>query len=190
MSNSVLFDPGFSEHTSILSHNIEYIYSGISRFKNLSQKKTQFKMYYKKIIELVDTSVSFCLGCLLWASYIKNLGNKNIINNPCLGEVYDEKSTVSEIEFIQEYLEQLKKDAKYYLGMTYEIKPEYEKILTVYKDFITMNKGFVNTKTTDDLVLPENLKKLENPEKVNEGIQNVVKTGELKSLLELYGTIL
>ena len=91
---------------------------------------------------------------------------------------------------MNQIFEQLKKDAKYYLGMTYEIKPEYEKILTVYKDFITMNKGFVNTKTTDDLVLPENLKKLENPEKVNEGIQNVVKTGELKSLLELYGTIL
>lgn len=190
MSNSVLFDPGFAEYTNILSANIEYIYVGISRFKNLGQKKTQFKMYYKKIIDLIDNNIAFYLGCLLWASYIKNLGNKNIINNPCLGEDYNEKSTVAEITFTQDYLAQLKKDAKYYLGIDYDLKPEYEKILSVYKDFIIMNKGFVNTKTTDDLLLPEGLKKLDNPEKVNEEIHNVIKTGELKKLLELYGTIL
>lgn len=190
MSNSALFDPGFAEHTNILSANIEYIYSGISRFKNLGQKKTQFKIYYKKIIDLVDNNIAFYLGCLLWASYIKDLGTKNILNNPCLGEVYDEDATLKEILFTEKYLEQLKKDAKYYLGIDYDLKPEYEKILSVYKDFIIMNKGFVNTKTTNDLLLPEGLKKLDNPEKVNEEIHNVIKTGELKKLLELYGTIL
>ena len=36
---SVLFDPGYAQHTGILSVNIEYIYVSLARFKNLGQRK-------------------------------------------------------------------------------------------------------------------------------------------------------
>lgn len=187
---NVLFDPGYAQHTSILSINIEYIYSSISRFKNLSQRKTQFKMYYQKILKLVNNNAAFCLGSLLWAVYIKNGEPKNIMNNPCLGGKYDEAETVEEIDYSKNYFEQLKKDAKYYLGLDYEINPQYIRVLDVYREFLTINEGFVNTKTTDDLKLPSCLKQPKDLELINKKIQEVVKTGNLTELFELYGTIL
>lgn len=190
MSNNVLFDPGYAQYTSILSINIDYLYSNISRFKNLGQKKNQFKMYYNKLQQLVENNVSFCLGCLLWAVYIKNLGTKDIINNPCLGSVYNEAEAVEEVDFSKNYFEQLKKDTKYYLGTNYEIKPEYLKVLDVYREFLIINEGFVNTKTTDDLKLPANLKTPDNLQEIYDKIEKVVKNGNLTELFELYGTIL
>ncbi|MBQ8168105.1 hypothetical protein IJZ97_01650 [bacterium] len=187
---SVLFDPGYAQHTSILSINIEYIYANVSRFKNLGQRKNQFKMYYTKILKLVENNVSFCLGCMLWAKYIKSLGTKNILNNPCLGGIYNEAEAVEEIDYSLQFFDQLKKDVKYYLGLDYNVDPKYIKVLEIYRDFLTLNKGFVDTKTTDDIEFPMSLKTPEDMEKVNSKIQEVVKSGNLVELFELYGTIL
>lgn len=38
-ANSVLFDPGYAQHTTILSINAEYIYANIAQFKNFGQRK-------------------------------------------------------------------------------------------------------------------------------------------------------
>ena len=187
---SVLFDPGYAQHTGILSIGVEYIYANISKFKNLGQRKTQFKMYYTKILKLVENNVSFCLGCMLWAKYIKSLGSKNILNNPCLGDTYNEAEAVEEIDYSIKYFEQSKKDAKYYLGLDYNVDPRYLKIFEVYREFLTINEGFVNTKTTDDIKFPASLKTPEDMESVNSKIQEVVKNGNLVELFELYGTIL
>ena len=40
----VLFDPGFAQHTTILSIGVEYIYNSINQFKNFGQRKMKFKM--------------------------------------------------------------------------------------------------------------------------------------------------
>ena len=106
---SVLFDPGYAQHAGILSVGVDYIYASISRFKNLGQRKIQFKMYYSKILKLIENNVSFCLGCMLWAKYIKSLGSKNILNNPCLGEVYNEAEAVEELDYSIQFFDQLKK---------------------------------------------------------------------------------
>ncbi len=187
---SVLFDPGFARHTSILSINIDYVYKEISKFKNLGQRKTQFKMYYQKLLQIVNNNVGFCLGCMLWAIYIKSQGSQEIINNPCIGGTYDEKEAVEEVDFSKNYFDQLKKDAKYYLGLDYQINPEYIRVLDVYREFLILNEGFVNTKTTDDIKLPESLKIPKNTEAINDKIQYVIKTGNLTDLFELYGTVL
>jgi len=187
---SVLFDPGYAQHTGILSVNIEYIYASLSRFKNLGQRKNQFKMYYTKILKLVENNVSFCLGCMLWAKYIKSLGTKNILNNPCLGDTYNEAEAIEEIDYSIKYFEQLKKDAKYYLGVDYNADERYLKVLEAYKEFLTLNEAFINTKTTDDIKFPTSLKTPEDMGLVNSKIQEVVKSGNLVELFELYGTIL
>ena len=59
------FDPGYAQYTTILSISVESIYASISRFKNLNQKKMQFRMYYPKIKKMVDNNVAFCFGCIL-----------------------------------------------------------------------------------------------------------------------------
>ena len=62
--------------------------------------------------------------------------------------------------------------------------------MEVYKEFLTLNEGFVNTKTTDDIKFPTSIKTPEDMEKVNTKIQEVVKSGNLVELFELYGNIL
>ena len=49
----VQFDPGFVRHMSAFVPNIEYVYSSLAQFRNFSQKKQQFKMYYPKIQSLL-----------------------------------------------------------------------------------------------------------------------------------------
>ena len=93
---TVLFDPGYAQHTTILSISSEYIYAGINQFKNLGQKKMKFKMMYSQLIRMVDNNVGFCLGSLLWAVYIKSLGDIKIEGNPCLGGTYDKEEAVEE----------------------------------------------------------------------------------------------
>lgn len=191
-TNSVLFDPGYAQHTTILSMSIEYIYAGINQFKNLGQKKTKFKMMYPQIQKIVDNNVGFCLGSLLWAVYIKSQGdNISIEGNPCIGGTYDEAETVEEADYSIAFFTRLKKDIKYYLGKDYQINPQDIKILELYKEFLTLNEGFVNTKTTKDVKLPN---KLHIPaqsdlDKIYEKIQEVIKSGNLLDLSEVFNLI-
>ena len=164
------FDPGYAQHTTILSLNIESIYASISRFKNLNQRKMQFKMYYPKIKRIADNNVAFCLGCILWAVYIKSLGNEEILNNPCFGDVYNEEETIEEIIYSKNYFEQLKKDAKYYLGEEYTYDEKFIKVLDVYQEFLTLNESFVKTKTTEDLKLPTSIKQPKDLNKIKNKI--------------------
>lgn len=62
MTESVLFDPGYAQHTTILSISAEYLYASINQFKNLGQRKMKFKMLYPQITRMVDNNVGFCLG--------------------------------------------------------------------------------------------------------------------------------
>ena len=110
--NGAQFDPGFVQHMSAFVPNIEYVYAGLDRVKNFTQKKNQFKMYYPKIQTLLKNYLGFYLGCILWATYISQLDEKPILNNLCFGGEYSEKETLSEVEFIKDYIEQLKKDVK------------------------------------------------------------------------------
>lgn len=191
--NSVLFDPGYAQHTTILSMSIEYIYAGINQFKNFGQRKTKFKMMYPQIQKIVDNNAGFCLGSLLWAVYIKSIGdNITIEGNPCIGGTYDEAETVEEADYSIAFFDQLKKDVKYYLGKDYKINPQSIKILELYKEFLTLNEGFINTKTTTDVKLPEELHipSSADLDKIHCKIQEVIKSGKLLDLLEVFNLIL
>ena len=188
---SVKFDPGFAQHTTILSINLEYIYSKINSFKNFGQKKSSFKFNYNQIQRMVDNNIGFCLGSILWAVYIKSLGDLPIEGNPCFGDTFDKDETCGEIDFSIEYYEQLKKDAKYYLGQNYEINPLAITILNLYKEFLLENKNFVSTKTTNDIVLPKDIKTPSEADlsKIHEKIEEVIKSGNLLELTSVFGLI-
>lgn len=190
--DGVQFDPGFVQHITAFVPNIEYIYAGLDRFKNFNQKKAQFRMYYHKIQALLKNYLGFYLGCILWAVYIKNLGNKPILNNLCYGGEYLEKDTLSEVEFIEEYIEQLKKDVKYYIGQNFSIDTESLNILAAYREFLQANKGFVETKTTDDINLPKSLKTPSDKdlEEILSGIEKVIDNGKLYELFPLAKKVL
>ncbi|MBP3846754.1 hypothetical protein J6I39_03285 [bacterium] len=188
---SVKFDPGFAQHTTILSINLEYIYAKINSYKNLGQRKRCFKFNYKQIQRMTDNNIGFCLGSILWAVYIKSLGNLPIEGSPCYGDTFDKDETCGEIDFSIEYYEQLKKDAKYYIAQNYEINPYAMTILNLYKEFLLENKNFTSTKTTDDIVLPKDLK---TPTKedlaiIYEKIEEVIKSGNLLDLTSVFGLV-
>ena len=57
--NSVLFDPGYAQHTTILSMSSEYIYAQINQFKNMNQRKMKFKMLFPQLVRMSDNNVGF-----------------------------------------------------------------------------------------------------------------------------------
>lgn len=190
--NGAQFDPGFVQHMSAFVPNIEYVYAGLNRLKNFTLKKNQFKMYYPKIQSLLKNYLGFYLGCILWAAYISQLDEKPILNNLCFGGEYSEKETLSEVDFILDYIEQLKKDVKYYTGQDFTIDENSINILNAYREFLIANKGFVETKTTKDIKLPANLKTPSDKdlEEILSGIEKVIDNGKLYELFPLAEKVL
>ena len=192
IEDGVQFDPGFIQHISAFEPNIEYVYDTISTCRNFNQKKMQFKMFYPKIQSLLKNYLGFYLGCILWAVYIKNLDEKPILNNLCFGGEYSENDTLEEIDFIKKYIEQLKKDVKYYTGQNFSIDSQSLNILDAYRDFLKENKGFVETKTTKDIKLPEGFKTPSDKDlkEILEGIEKVIENGKLYELFPLAEKVL
>ena len=187
LEDGVQFDPGFIKHMSAIVPNIEYAYSALSKIKSFNQKKQQFKMFYPKILTLLETYMSFYAGSILWAVYIRTLKNTPLLNNICYGGEYNEDEILSEVDFVRNYLDQLKKDVKYYMGQDFTYDPQYLTILEAYKEFLKENKGFVNAQTTDDIVIPKSFKTPSEKEldEIFNKIYEVNDTGRLKELLPL-----
>lgn len=190
--DGVHFDPGFIQHISAFEPNIEYVYNTLNSCRNFNQKKMQFKMFYPKIQSLLKNYLGFYLGCILWAVYISNLDEKPILNNLCFGGDYSENDTLEEVDFIEKYIEQLKKDVKYYTGQNFSFDEKNLEILKVYREFLKANKGFVEAKTTKDIKLPANLKKTSEKdlEEILSGIEKVIDDGKLYELFPLAEKVL
>ena len=146
-------------------------------------------MYYPKIQTLLKNYLGFYLGCILWAVYIKQFDNAAILNNLCYGGEYSENDTLGEVDFVKEYIEQLKKDAKYYLGQDFSIDETSLKIIDTYREFLKLNEGFVKTQTTNDLKLP-NLKTPSDMELIKKEIDKVCENGKIFELLPLSNQVL
>ena len=183
MAKGLEFDPGFAPYILAFRGTVEYLYMDINRFKNLSQRKMKFRQYYKKFLELFNNNLGFYVGCLMWAAYIKTQPKQEILNNPCLNQPYDEEANISDTEFMIKFLELFPKDMKYFLGENYEINQGDLKILEMYKEFLIINKGFVETKYNTDIKLPEGMKTGE-AETFKEKIDEVLKQEDLSKLLE------
>ena len=191
---TVLFDPGYSSCVLGISDNVEFLYGTFqSSYIPHKQKKFQFSMLLPKIKETAKQNIAFYLGCLLWASYIKTVKGAEIIDNPCYEDEYNEEASIRDVKYLIDFITDiLNKDSKYYTGKPYEYDPKHLKILETYIEFIKMNNGFVNLKTTDELNLPSNIKPLnkDNSEIVKNKIDEAIKEKKLSKLYEVYDLIL
>ncbi len=183
MTQGLEFDPGFAPYILAFRGTVEYLYMDINRFKNLSQRKMKFRQYYKKFLELFNNNLGFYVGCLMWAAYIKTQPKQEILNNNCFNQEYDEEANISETEFMIKFLELFPKDMKYFLGENYDINKIDLQILRMYKEFLILNKGFVETKYNTDIKLPEEMK-TEGAEGFKDKIDKVIGEGNLAKLLE------
>ncbi len=186
----IKFDPGFVQHMSAFIPSIEYVYGSLGQLKNFNQRKMHFKMYYPRLQSLIKEYAGFYLGCMLWAVYIKQFENEDILNNLCYGGEYSDEETLGEVNFFKEYLERLKKDAKYYIGQNYSYDESLIKIADAYREFLKANEGFVKTQKTNDLVIPSVLKTPDDMELVLNEINKVVQNGNLSNLLPLVDKVL
>lgn len=194
-SKGVLFDPGYSKYTLPFSQNIDAAYNMLFSIKTPHQRKFKFQMVYPQLLKLLEHTVSFYLGCLLWASFIsKNFKDdpKEILDNHYIGQNINEEDMLFEVNYAISYLEKLKKDCKYYLGKTCNLPNDWAEIMDVYKDFLTSNNFLVNAKTTADLIIPSKIKELSQDDlvKILGQIESVVESGELKELFKVKKLIL
>ena len=191
MSEKIKFDPGFNKHVQSFSVNIGLIYNEFDRFRIFSQKQFQFQRFYATIRTILEKQIAFSLGCMFWAMYVKTLPSAELEDNHNLGKEIKPEEYCAETDFTINYLDQIKKDTKYYLHLAYDTPEIYYKIMKKYKEFIVLNEGFVNTKTNDDVKLPE-LKQVseEDMKKIKELIDEVVISGEISKLLDLADLII
>lgn len=191
---TVLFDPGYSNCVLGISDNVEFIYGTFqSSYMSLKQKKFQFSVLLPKIKETLNQNTGFYLGCLLWASYIKTIKGAEIQDNPCLGDNYDEEASKRDVLYLIDFITTiLDKDSRYYINKPYEKNPKHLKVLETYLDFVHLNKGFCNTKTTDEIILPDNIKGLDENGAilVKNKIDEAIKNKKLSKLFDVYELIL
>ena len=152
------FDPGFGPYILAFEGTVQYLYTDINRFKNLSQKKVKFMQYHKKILEVFYNNIGFYTGCLLWASYIQTLPKQKLLSNHCFGNAYDEKANISETQYLLQFTELFPKDMKYFLGQEFAFDKNIIKLIKVYEEFLVLNKGFVESEYNTDIVLPKGVK--------------------------------
>ena len=166
MTESVKFDPGIGSLTVNFNEYINNVYSNIMNLHSPHQKRQQFKLYLNRIQEYMKNNIAFYLGCLLWAYYIyysNEKAPKEIEGNDLLNltpEQIKQYDYSLQVNFMDNYFDSFERDSAYYGGKKIVIPDNWRKILSAYSDFLELNKGFVNTKTTADIVLPDCVKNL------------------------------
>lgn len=189
---TIKFDPGYAPIVIEAFGQVGYTYYTFSAIPNLKLKRLNFSHTLRKIENYLKINVGFYLGCLLWASYIKQFDEAELEGNKLLGEECNEEEYTSEINFLIDLIStQLPKDSKYYLNKTYSNDEKYLPILEAYKEFLILNNGFCNISKVNQIKLPENLKKLNKNELilVNEKIQQTIKNKDITELFEYYDLI-
>ena len=194
-SKGVLFDPGYSKYTLPFSSNIDAAYNMLFTIKSPHQRKFKFQMLYPQLLKLLEHTVSFYLGCLLWASFISNNfadDPKDILENSYIGKTVKEDEMLFEVNYAISYIEKFKKDCKYYLGKNCNIPEDWTKILSAYKEFLTLNEFLTTAKTTSDIKLPATLTKpsADDLNKILEIVESVISTGNLPELFKAQKYIL
>ena len=166
MLEKPLFDPGFAPFVLPFYENIEAIIQLMTSIKNPKQRKFKFQMLQPQIIKLVENNISFYHGCIMWAKILKeNMPDLEIINNPFADINLEDKNITqdditAEIDYLINYFDRYKKDTKFYLSKELALPEKALEIATTYKDFLLLNKSFVNTKKTNDIILPANIDKV------------------------------
>ena len=188
----VKFDPGYAPIVIDSFGQVGYTYYTFSAIPDLKLKRLNFPHTLRKLEGFLKTNIAFYLGCLLWASCIKQFNDAEIDGNKLLGEECSEEEYTSEINFLIDFVGvQLPKDSKYYLSKNYIADDKYLPILKTYKEFLILNGGFCNVSKVSQIKLPDNLKKLNNDELnlINEKIHKAINDKEIEQLFDCYNLI-
>lgn len=196
MSDKVKFDPGIGYFVVDFNNFINDVYSQLMSFRTIHQKRARFKLYSNKIITNIKNNIAFYLGCLLWAYYIKKVNADNpkeIEGNVFLNMTEEEKNNYDymiQVNFMENYFDSYERDFLYYTGQETKIPEIWKQILSLYIEFLEKNKGFINTRTTADIILPDALKNKEISEDINTIIKEAIEKKDLNLLLNIENIVL
>ncbi len=188
MVDTVKFDPGLGELVIDFNEYVNSVYSQMMSFKTINQKKARFALHVTRIEKYMQDVVAFYYGCLLWAYYISNLPKCDIVGNPFLGmsdEQKDDYDYLIQVSFLENYFESFERDVLYYTGKKKQVSEKWIKIIKLYSEFLSLNDGFVNTKSTSDIKIPEQLKNLNIDIDIKATIEKAISEKSLSSLLAI-----
>lgn len=191
MTDTVKFDPGMGEFVVDFNEFINNLYSQMMSFRTIHQKRARFKLYSSKINRYIKNNLSFYLGCLLWAYYLANENKNNpkqIVGNvfsSLTEEQINDYDYLIQVNFLENYLENYERDVLYYCGQKFQIPEIWKNILSLYTEFLELNKGFTKTKTTEDIRLPEKLQNIKFNFDIKEKIEEAINKKDLEILLNI-----
>ncbi|MFA7658480.1 MAG: hypothetical protein WCY19_03510 [Candidatus Gastranaerophilaceae bacterium] len=195
-NKTVPFDPGYSKTSFSFAEQISCLTGAYNKTKAPHQKKFQLNRLEPLILDLINKSVAFYLGCMLWGGFIherfkrepkeilgnstKNLSEKELQEIDCSAEA----------KFIFQYIESFDRDCKYFLKKPANISAFIPEILRSYVEFANINKNFVNINKTDEIKLPGVLSHFgtltnNQLDALCEKIYEIIDSGKIETLLEL-----
>lgn len=189
MSNTIAFDPGLGKLAVDFYSEVYIIENDLANMPQLSRKIRFYRISYKKIVKALLNNLAFYNGCLAWAYYIVNSSPEAVLTgNPFLSLSEEQKAKYAPTELVDfciEYLPKFNSDMKYYNVNDNSIPDNADTILKTYREFVSINEGFINAHKASDIILPENLVFSKSPEEIAKTINSAVLKQDLLDLLTL-----
>lgn len=193
---NVPFDPGFSPLSFSFIENIATANQDFNSLKANHQKKFWLTKFEPTIVDFINKSSAFYLGCILWGGFIHyrfKENPKDISGNNTVGLSENELQELDcaiEAKAILEYIEIFDRDCKYFLRRPAKIVPLIKKILESYIEFTVGNNNFINVNKTSDIKAPkiiEHFKDLSNEQLdyLCEKIYSTIESGKIENLLDI-----
>lgn len=193
---NVPFDPGFSAISFSFIENIAAANQDFNNLKVPHQKKFWLTRFEPTLVEFINKSTAFYLGCLLWGGFIhyrfKNEPKEISGNNTTglSGKELDEIDCALEAKAILKFVESFDRDCKYFLKRPSKVSGLIKEILENYIEFAKMNCNFININRTDEIKIPqavEHFKDLSNEQLDNlcDKIYSAIEANKIENLLEL-----
>lgn len=193
---SVPFDPGFSAISFSFIENIVTANQDFNSLKASHQKKFWLTKFESTLIEFINKSTAFYLGCILWGGFIHYRFKdepKEISGNNTLGlseEELQELDCAIEAKAILRYVESFDRDCKYFLKRPAKTPALITEILENYIEFAGINNNFIGINETNDIKIPKAIDHFKNlsDEQLDvlcEKIYSAIESNKIENLLEL-----
>lgn len=193
---TVPFDPGYSKISFSFIENIDVAELEYSKLKANHQKKFWVVKNEPMIIDLIEKSSAFYLGCMLWGGFIharfKDAPKEIVGNNTenLSAEELKDFDCAIEAKVMLNYIKKLDRDCKYFLNRPAKLSAKFVTILENYVQFASLNNDFIGVKTTDQIKLPDLVKNFENLsenklDEIREKIYACIESAKIENLVEI-----
>lgn len=194
--DNVRFDPGYYKISFSFVGQISYLTGNYNQIKNPNQKKFQLSRLESGILNIINKSTAFYLGCMLWGGFLHEYFRdepKEILGNNTKGmsekELQDLDCSI-EAKVILQYIENFDKDCKYFLKRPAKVSSFLTEVLNSYIEFAQLNDNFINVNYTNEIKLPkamEHFKDLshEQLDTLYEKINIAIDSNKIETLLDL-----